>query len=327
MSLLQPLHQRTTPFVACSKGIGCPSQLAKPVCRRKVIPAAHISNYGRKNDVDALHTAMRVTAAGILASGLLWLSAAPAEAEIQTVSPQVVTQMARPLPKQTVDKGKIWTVFIGGAVALFGSALLLENNEQFFPAIVRAKQATKVSEKLMKEQEEREQKERELQQLRQAEYEEQQRQLAAVQQGLKSARSRVLPSSSPSAPSPPSSGPGIATIATSTSSSHTDVQRNNAGAVAESPSRGVPEPSSGAAAGAGSGGDAAGNGSGSVSSRSGGVGAVAEAGAAGGPVPGAIATPEEQAEAVARLTRLQGFVSDTMAGSKGAMDALKAHRQ
>lgn len=67
----------------------------------------------------------------------------------QTVPAQMVTQMARPLPKQTVDKGKVWTVFIGGAVVLFLGTLAVENNPNFFPAISRANQAMKMATKRM----------------------------------------------------------------------------------------------------------------------------------------------------------------------------------
>ena len=52
------------------------------------------------------------------------------------------TQMARPLPKPQVDKGKVWAVFIGGAAFLFLGTLALENNEAFFPAISRANKAS-----------------------------------------------------------------------------------------------------------------------------------------------------------------------------------------
>ncbi len=52
--------------------------------------------------------------------------------------------MARPMPmpQQKVDKGKVWTVFIGGAAFLFLGTLALENNPNFFPAISRANQAS-----------------------------------------------------------------------------------------------------------------------------------------------------------------------------------------
>ena len=52
-----------------------------------------------------------------------------------------MTSLARPLKAQTVNKGKVWLVFILGAAGLFGAAVLLENNERFFPAISRANKA------------------------------------------------------------------------------------------------------------------------------------------------------------------------------------------
>lgn len=59
----------------------------------------------------------------------------------QTVPPQQLTQMAKPLPKQRVDKGRVWTVFIGGAAMLFIGTVVSENNDKFFPAISRANKA------------------------------------------------------------------------------------------------------------------------------------------------------------------------------------------
>lgn len=46
--------------------------------------------------------------------------------------------MARPLPKQAFDKGRVWLVFIGGAASLFLVTVAAENNEAWFPAIARA---------------------------------------------------------------------------------------------------------------------------------------------------------------------------------------------
>lgn len=55
--------------------------------------------------------------------------------------------MAKPLPKQTIDKGRVWTAFIGGAVTVFGLTVLSENNESWFPAIFRANKAMAISRK------------------------------------------------------------------------------------------------------------------------------------------------------------------------------------
>ncbi len=68
-------------------------------------------------------------------------------ADIQTVTATQATQMARTLPKQEVDKGGVWKVFIGGAVTLFLTTLALENNSSLFPAIARANQAAKDAKK------------------------------------------------------------------------------------------------------------------------------------------------------------------------------------
>lgn len=59
----------------------------------------------------------------------------------QTVSPEQATASARPLPKQQVNKGKVWLIFVLGAASLFGAAVVMENNASFFPAISRANRA------------------------------------------------------------------------------------------------------------------------------------------------------------------------------------------
>ncbi len=48
---------------------------------------------------------------------------------------------ARPLAAQPVRKDKVWLLLAGGAAALFGGTIILENNEQLFPAIARANKA------------------------------------------------------------------------------------------------------------------------------------------------------------------------------------------
>ena len=58
------------------------------------------------------------------------------------VSATQATQMARALPKPQIDKTKVWTTFIGGAVVLFLGTIAIENNPTFFPAIARANQAS-----------------------------------------------------------------------------------------------------------------------------------------------------------------------------------------
>lgn len=57
--------------------------------------------------------------------------------------------MARPLKQQPVNKGRIWLLMVLGGTALFGSTVLLENNEKWFPAIFKANRALKVAQKKM----------------------------------------------------------------------------------------------------------------------------------------------------------------------------------
>ena len=61
------------------------------------------------------------------------------------MAPQEATSFARPLPKQKVNKGKIWVVFLVGATGLFAGALAFERNSKLFPAIARANQALAAS--------------------------------------------------------------------------------------------------------------------------------------------------------------------------------------
>ena len=54
--------------------------------------------------------------------------------------------MARPLTlQQPVNKGKVWAIFVGSAVALYGSAVLLERNSTLFPSIYKANEAMRAA--------------------------------------------------------------------------------------------------------------------------------------------------------------------------------------
>eukprot|EP00887_Chlorella_sp_A99_P000808 scaffold5.g808.t1 len=69
----------------------------------------------------------------------------PAHAELQTVTAREAEASARPLAPQPVNKGRIWLLFVLGGAALFGSTIVLENNETFFPAISRANKAMRAT--------------------------------------------------------------------------------------------------------------------------------------------------------------------------------------
>lgn len=88
-------------------------------------------------------------AAAAFAAALLLASSAPAYAELQTVTTDQATQMAKPLKQQKVNKGKVWMLLIFGASALFGVTIVFENNEKFFPAIARANRAMTATMKAM----------------------------------------------------------------------------------------------------------------------------------------------------------------------------------
>lgn len=61
------------------------------------------------------------------------------------MQPQQLTQLAKPLQKQTFDKTRVWIGVVGGAAVLFVVTLVLENNEAWFPAIRRANKAMEMS--------------------------------------------------------------------------------------------------------------------------------------------------------------------------------------
>ncbi|GAX81272.1 hypothetical protein CEUSTIGMA_g8704.t1 [Chlamydomonas eustigma] len=92
-------------------------------------------------------------------------------------------QMAQPLQKETIDKRKVWTLFIGGAAMLFLGTLAIENTSAFFPAIARANRASADARKAAEEREK--QAKMEL-----AEALEVDRQTAVVEQALKEAREK-----------------------------------------------------------------------------------------------------------------------------------------
>ena len=66
---------------------------------------------------------------------------------LQTVPSSQATQYAKPIQQQKVDKGFVALLFAGGAASLFGSAVLLEKNSRFFPAIYKANQVMREAEK------------------------------------------------------------------------------------------------------------------------------------------------------------------------------------
>lgn len=110
---------------------------------------------------------------------------------VQTVPASQVMEMAKPLTKQSIDKGKVWTVFIGGAIFLFLGTLAVENNPSFFPAISKANKAAAVA----KEAAEAAEKQARAMAVEASEV---QRQSSIVEQGLAEAKQRVL-----SQPPPP----------------------------------------------------------------------------------------------------------------------------
>ena len=93
-----------------------------------------------------LHPWLLRTISTAAAAALLVVAPSPAAlADIQYVPADQAANQAKPLVlKQEVNKNLVWEVLIGGAVVLFGTTVLLENNEALFPAIYRANQAMKM---------------------------------------------------------------------------------------------------------------------------------------------------------------------------------------
>ncbi|DBB13066.1 TPA: hypothetical protein ACH3X3_005797 [Trebouxia sp. C0006] len=115
---------------------------------------------------------------------------APAWAELQTVPSNQATQYAKPIQQQKVDKGFVALLFAGGAASLFGSAVLLEKNARFFPAIYKANQVMREAEKRNQGRAIAEQAVVDLEQ------QDDMRLQRNVEAGLANAQARVLPESS-----------------------------------------------------------------------------------------------------------------------------------
>ncbi|KAL4434196.1 hypothetical protein ABPG75_000637 [Micractinium tetrahymenae] len=93
----------------------------------------------------ALARSLTAAAAALLLAGAPAALPPPTAAELSTITAQQATEMAKPLKQQKVNKGRIWALFVLGATALFGSTVVLENNDKWFPAISRANKAMKAA--------------------------------------------------------------------------------------------------------------------------------------------------------------------------------------
>lgn len=143
-------------------------------CQRPVQQRIAVSSKRGNPSAVCLHASLaqrvQMTVAPGLLAAVLLLSPSPAQADLvqvgppssvspnarpstlptpplllQTVPLSQATEAAKPLPKQTIDKGKVWQYFIGGAVTLFLGTIALENYEGWFPAISRANKAMAAS--------------------------------------------------------------------------------------------------------------------------------------------------------------------------------------
>ncbi|KAL4519566.1 hypothetical protein Ndes2526B_g01848 [Nannochloris sp. 'desiccata'] len=88
---------------------------------------------------------------GATAAAIIIATAPASFAELQTVPPDQVTSLAKPLKVQTVNKNRIWLLFVLGASSLFGITVVAENNESWFPAISKANKALAASTAAAKE--------------------------------------------------------------------------------------------------------------------------------------------------------------------------------
>eukprot|EP00879_Flechtneria_rotunda_P005909 GHRR01006215.1.p1 GENE.GHRR01006215.1~~GHRR01006215.1.p1 ORF type:complete len:372 (+),score=206.07 GHRR01006215.1:184-1299(+) len=134
--------------VSCCHLTRCQSRAASPVSHRtQQVPRSQLCRAARR-EIDGgqqqpqLMQQLAAVAATTAVSIAAMANPLPAMAElVQTVPVSQVTQMAKPLPKQKISKGKVWTAFIGGAASLFLVTVAAENNKSWFPAIGRANDA------------------------------------------------------------------------------------------------------------------------------------------------------------------------------------------
>jgi hypothetical protein len=75
------------------------------------------------------------------AAAALLLAAPPALADVAAAPAEQLLASAKPMQAQSVNKGRVWLLFAMGASTLYGTAVLLENNAAWFPAIARANKA------------------------------------------------------------------------------------------------------------------------------------------------------------------------------------------
>lgn len=122
-----------------------PSLPARPLPARATRLVVAASREGPRPPAPPL--ASRLAGAAAAALMLAAASAGPALAELQTVTADQATSMARPLKVQEVKKGRIWLLFVLGASSLFGITVVAENNAAWFPAIARANKAMAMSTK------------------------------------------------------------------------------------------------------------------------------------------------------------------------------------
>jgi len=106
----------------------------------------HANNQVPTPGLAAAARPLLVAGLSLAASTSLLLAPLPSQADIQYVPASQITEKARPLTlQQPVDKKTVWTLFIGGAIVLFGTTVVLENNASLFPAIARANKAMRLT--------------------------------------------------------------------------------------------------------------------------------------------------------------------------------------
>lgn len=89
---------------------------------------------------------VKLQSVAVAMAAATWLAFGhPAIADIQTVPLNEATNMAKALQKKPVNKGRVWLLMVLGGAALFGTTVLLENNDRWFPAISKANKAMSAS--------------------------------------------------------------------------------------------------------------------------------------------------------------------------------------
>jgi len=136
------LHSQLVKFRILRTGAGARRE-GRPYWRQLATPSACCHGQQARDGTTKLQDISLAVVTAALASSVL--AGAAIGADIQTLTPSQAVASARALPERVVKKGKVWLLLAGGAAALFGATIVIENNANFFPAIARANLAMRTN--------------------------------------------------------------------------------------------------------------------------------------------------------------------------------------